>query len=532
MAPKTATRSTPATTTTTTSVTNAQLKALIDQGVADALAARDADRSMNGNENHNSGTGVRRQDPPARMETTNLKKKMTDKYCPRGEIKKLEVEMWNLKVKGTNVDAIEFATELMDKKIRTFAERQSENKRKQDDNQQQQNKRQNTSKGYAAGSGEKKPYGGSKPLCFKCNYHYDGQCAPKCHKCNRVGHLTRECWSTTNANTANNQRGTGAAKVYAVGRAGTNPDSNVVTSTFLLNNCYASVLFDTRADRSFMSTAFSSQIDNTPSTLDHYYDVKLADGRIIRLNTIIRGCTLNLLNHPFNIDLMPIELGSLNVIIDVDWLAKYQSVIVCDEKIIRIPWGNETLIVHGDGSDRGNETRLPPTRQVEFQIDLIPGAAHVARAPYRLAPSKMKELTRYGHMRSKLCPLGLDERTSRSIFMDLNESVVGVAHDYDCEIRYHPGKANIVADALSRKEWNKPLRVQALVMNIGLNLPKQILNAQSEARKPENIKNEDVGGILIENSKDLEKLRMENLEPRADGTLCLNDRIGYPVMAI
>ncbi|GJV61921.1 putative reverse transcriptase domain-containing protein, partial [Tanacetum coccineum] len=112
----------------------------------------------------------------------------------------------------TMQDAIEFATELMDKKIRTFAERHSKNKRKQDDNQQQQNKRQNTGRVYAAGSGEKIPYGGSKPLCSKCNYHHDGQCAPKCHKCNRVGHLARDYRSTANGNTANNQRGTGAGQ--------------------------------------------------------------------------------------------------------------------------------------------------------------------------------------------------------------------------------------------------------------------------------------------------------------------------------
>ncbi|GKE85085.1 putative reverse transcriptase domain-containing protein, partial [Tanacetum coccineum] len=125
-----------------------------------------------------------------------------------------------------------------------------------------------------------------------------------------------------------------------------------------VNNRYASVLFDTGADRRFVYTAFSSQIDIIPSTLDHYYDVELVDGRIIGLNAIIRGCTLNFLNHPFNIDLMPIELGSLDVIIGMDWLAKYQAVIVCAKEIVRIPWGNKTLIVRGDGSDRGNETRL------------------------------------------------------------------------------------------------------------------------------------------------------------------------------
>ncbi|GJR60100.1 putative reverse transcriptase domain-containing protein [Tanacetum coccineum] len=182
----------------------------------------------------------------------------------------------------------------------------------------------------------------------------------------------------------------------------------------------------------------------------HYYDVELADERIIGLNTILRGCTINILNHTFNIDLMTVKLGSFDAIIGIDWLVKYQAIIVCVEKIVRFPWGNETLIVHGDRSNWGNEARLhiisytktqeymlkgclvflanvttketedksekkrledvpivrdfpdvfpedlsglPPTRQVEFQIDLIPGAAPVARAPYRLAPSKMKELS-------------------------------------------------------------------------------------------------------------------------------------------
>ncbi|GJT25970.1 putative reverse transcriptase domain-containing protein [Tanacetum coccineum] len=721
----------------------------------------------------------------------------------------------------TMQEAVEIATELMDKKICTFAER----------------------------IGEKKQYGGSKPLCSKCNYHHDGPCAPRYHKCNKVGHLARDYRSTTNANNANNQRGTGSgqkpicyecraqghfkrdcpklknnnrgnqagngnapAKVYAVGHAGTNPDSNIMTGTFLLNNIYVSVLFNTGADRSFVSTAFSSHIDITPTALDHYYDVKLADGRIIGLNTILKGCTLNLLNCPFNIDLIPVKLGSFDAIIGMDWLAKYQAIIVCAEKIVRISWGNETLIVHDDGNNQVNEAclhiisytkaqqymlkgcpvflsnvttketkdksekkrledvsivrdfpdvfpedlpGLPPTRQVEFQIDLIPGATPVAQAPYRLTPSEMKELskqlkelsdkgfirpssspwgapilfvkkkygsfrivyskidlrsgyhqlrvreedipkmafrTRYGHyefqvmsfvltnapavfmdlmncmckplldtfvivfiddiliysknkkeheehlkvvlellkkdklyakfskyefwipkvqflghvidsqgiyvdpakiksiqdwespkmpteipqfsglagyyrrfiegfskiaksitkltqkrvkfdwgdkqeaafqlLKQKLCSAPILDLLEGSedfvVYCDASHKGLELLSDYDCEIRYHPGKANVVADALSRKKRSKPLRVRALVMTIGLDLPKKIMNAQTEARKPENIKNEDVGGMLLENSKDLEKFRTEKLEPRADGTLCFNGRSWLP----
>ncbi|GJV53974.1 putative reverse transcriptase domain-containing protein [Tanacetum coccineum] len=175
-----------------------------------------------------------------------------------------------------------------------------------------------------------------------------------------LGHIKRDCPKLKNNNNRGNRDGNAKAptKVYAVGNTGANPDNNVVTGTFLLNNRYASILFDTGADRSFVSTTFSSRIVITPTALDHDYDVELADGRIVGLNTIIRGCTLNFLNHSFNIDLMPVELGSFDVIIGMDWLAKYHAVIICAEKIVRIPFGDEILIVRGDGSSNKHGTRL------------------------------------------------------------------------------------------------------------------------------------------------------------------------------
>ncbi|GKE45610.1 reverse transcriptase domain-containing protein [Tanacetum coccineum] len=248
--------------------------------------------------------------------------------------------------------AIEFANHQMDQKVLTIAERQAEQKRKlkfnarNNQGHQQQNKRQNTGRAYTARPGEKREYTGSLPLCTKCNYHHKGPCAPRCNKCKKISHLAHDYRSfgpnefpkLKNRNRGNQGgNGNAPAKVYVVGNTGTNPDSNVVTGRFLLNDRYASILFDTGADRSFLYTTYGSLIDITATTLDYYYDVELADGKIIRINTIIRGCTLNFLDHPFNINLMPIELGSFDVIVGMDWLAKYHAVIDCAEKIVRIP---------------------------------------------------------------------------------------------------------------------------------------------------------------------------------------------------
>ncbi|GKF32287.1 reverse transcriptase domain-containing protein, partial [Tanacetum coccineum] len=135
------------------------------------------------------------------------------------------------------------------------------------------------------------------------------------------GHYRSECPKLKNQ-TRGNKDGKKAdearGKAYVLGGGEANPDSNVVTGTFLLNNHYASMLFDSGADKSFVSSTFSALLDVTPSTLDVSYAVELADGRISKTNIVLRGCTLGLLRHPFSIDLMPVELGSFDVIIGMD----------------------------------------------------------------------------------------------------------------------------------------------------------------------------------------------------------------------
>ncbi|GKF05756.1 putative reverse transcriptase domain-containing protein [Tanacetum coccineum] len=165
-------------------------------------------------------------------------------------------------------------------------------------------------------------------------------------------------------------------RAYPIGGGGTNPDSNVVTCTFLLNNCYASMLFDLGADRSFVSSTFSALLDVAPSTLDTCYAVELVDGRISKTNVVLRGCTLGLLGHPFDIDLIPVKLGSFDDIIGMDWLAKYHALIVYDEKVVRIPYGDEVLIIRGDSCDGGSIMYEDPEVYSEGKSSL-PSASYI-----------------------------------------------------------------------------------------------------------------------------------------------------------
>ncbi|GJV65981.1 putative reverse transcriptase domain-containing protein [Tanacetum coccineum] len=391
----------------------------------------------------------------------------------------------------TMQEAIELANDLMDHKVRVYAERQVENKRKLDNNnqaQQQLPKRQNVVQAYTIGSGEKKEYAGTLPLCNKCKFHHHGPCTVKCASCKKVGHLTRDCWNPT---TANNQR---TITYYECGNQG------------------------------------------------HYR-----------------------------------KLGSFDVIVGMDWLAKYHAVIDCVEKIIRIPWGNETLTVYGDGSNQGNGTRLniisctkthkyllkghhvflanittkeTEDRTREKQLEDVPivprffpeggkerhsnldprqdriikdwaspktpteirqflgladyyrrfieGFSKIAKPMTKLTQKKVafewgdKQEAAFQTLKTKLCSAPI---------LALPQGA-----NYHCLLRcVHINGLGAVLMQNKGKRRSIPLRVPLSFKTIGLDLPKQILNAQTEAQKPENLKNEDVGGMI---RKDLPKERL------------------------
>ncbi|GJX90322.1 reverse transcriptase domain-containing protein [Tanacetum coccineum] len=300
--------------------------------------------------------------------------------------------------------------------------------------QPQQNRRQETFRSYAVTPTENNGYIGNRPLCKKCTLHHTGPCTVKCNTCNKVGHLTKNCRNkgpATGSNllpvivtchacrekghfanqcrkTNNNAQG----RAYMLRGRNAHQDQNVVTGMFLLNQHLARVLFDSRVDKSFVSISFASMLNIPHITIDTFYNIKMADGNLVSTNTVIQGATLTLLNQPFEIDLMPIKLGSFDAVIGMDWLSKYFSRIICDEKVVHIPINDEPLIIRVM-EKKSDEKRLedilvvreflevflenvpvlPPVCQVEFQIDLIPGTTPVAQAPYRLAPSEMQEIS-------------------------------------------------------------------------------------------------------------------------------------------
>ncbi|GJZ89565.1 putative reverse transcriptase domain-containing protein [Tanacetum coccineum] len=311
----------------------------------------------------------------------------------------------------------------MDQKLKGYAIRSAKNKRKFKRNQRENRAQQppfkrqniggsNVARAYTASGNEGRVYVRPHPLCNKCKLHHVKPCTVKYRSCGKIGPLTRDWHFKKDYPKMKNQNHgnkpvipEARGKAYTIGGGDANLGSNIVMGTFLLNNHYASVLFDSGADQSFMSTTFSTMLDVIPDTLDVSYAVELADGRIAKTNTVLRGCTIRSLGHLFNIDLMPVELSSFYVIIGMDWLSNNHAVIVYDEMIIHIPFGDEILIVQGDKSNKGKKSTLsiisffledlpglPPARQVEFQIDLVHGSTPVARAPYRLAPSEMQEM--------------------------------------------------------------------------------------------------------------------------------------------
>ncbi|KAI3691369.1 hypothetical protein L2E82_49718 [Cichorium intybus] len=468
-----------------------------------------------------------------------LKKLLIEEYCPKDEMQKLESELWNHSMEGTQIEkyivrfhelarlvphlvtpeekridrfiwglapeirgmvtsanpttiqsAVVLANRLTNNLIRTRATTTEGSSKRKPDQQEEgrsrgkSRRKPKTSKNFVVKTQEpevtmtqeRKQYTGPHPKCGRCNFHHVGAC-PVCRKCSQPGHFAKycnqsnegakacyQCGSTdhlrnacpklnrgpgtggqnpTRRNNQGNAGGQARGVAFVIGAEEARQHPKVITGTFLLNNHFASVIFDAGADRSFVSLDFRPLIKLPSRVMKSFVTIELADGREIRVKDIIPGCTLNLADKLFSIDLIPIEIGSFDIIVGMDWLAKNRADIGCYEKVVRIPLPNgETLIIKGEKPgrslnivsstkirkylkedciafmahivERESEVKqiqdipvvrdypevfpeelpgLPPHRQVEFRIDLILGATPVAKTPYRLAPSEMQELS-------------------------------------------------------------------------------------------------------------------------------------------
>ncbi|GJU28112.1 putative reverse transcriptase domain-containing protein [Tanacetum coccineum] len=174
---------------------------------------------------------------------------------------------------------------------------------------------------------------------------------------------------------------------------------------FLLNQHLARVLFDSGADKSFVSITLASILNIPPITLYTTYDIEMANRNLVGTNTVIQGCTLILLNQPFEIDLMPIKLGSFDVIIGMYWLSKYHARIICDEKVVHIPINGETLIIRvmEKKSDEKRLEDIPVVREFPevFPKDL-PGLPPVRQE----LSNQLQELADRGFIRPSTSPWG------------------------------------------------------------------------------------------------------------------------------
>ncbi|GKA97784.1 putative reverse transcriptase domain-containing protein [Tanacetum coccineum] len=338
---------------------------------------------------------------------TDMRKMMMEEFCPDEEVQRLEKELRSLKLRDTNIvaytqrfnelallcpeavstekkkvelyikglpdnikgettssrptvfnEAVRMAHTLMEQKLLAKAERIAEG-----------NKRKALTTTQNAGENQT----GVASKCNRCGLCHFDQCPPKCNNCGKIGHKDKGCRSKnvvsgTNARSAvvcyecgerghksnacpkradrqgRNVRG----QAYVICDAEHNQGPNVVTGTFLLNNRYVTLLFDSGADKSFVDVRFSHLLDIKLAKLNTSYKVELADRKVVCTNTVLKGCTLNLLDHLFDIDLMPIELGTFDVIIGMDWLVESDAVIMCGKKEVHVPYKNKTLVVKSD----------------------------------------------------------------------------------------------------------------------------------------------------------------------------------------
>ncbi|GJT03124.1 putative reverse transcriptase domain-containing protein, partial [Tanacetum coccineum] len=305
---------------------------------------------------------------------------------------------------------------------------------------------------------------GTWSKCTTCNsYHAPGGPCRTCFNCNCPGHLAKDCRAYLRLNRARESKGNHTNQVVANngGHGRGNQGNQARGRAFMLG------AEEARQDPNIITGL-------EPSDIGFRYEIEIASGQLVEIDKVIKGCKLEIKGYVFDIDSIPFRHGSFDMIIGERPEEKARllmSAKACDKKQEEIVMVRDFPEVFLD-----DLSGLQPIQEIEFRIELIPGATPVAKSPYRLAPSEMeelsvqlKELQDKGFIRPSSSPWGAPRRW------------IKLLSDYDCEICYYPSKANVVADALSRKERVKPKRVRAMNMILQSSIKDRILAAQKEA---------------------------------------------------
>ncbi|XP_071741232.1 uncharacterized protein [Rutidosis leptorrhynchoides] len=371
-----------------------------------------------------------------------LKRMMTDKYCPRNQVQKMESEFWELKVKGTNIEAytnrfLELATLCPDmvptehKNIERYVEglpdeiqgnviaagketvdgvilmaqnlvmakRRKLATNKQTEVKAADNKRKfEPAQSLGQGSNKrvsdatKSGYIGTKPLCSRCDKHHHGRCTVEYSRCKKIGHLAKNCKVVLPAtNTPAAKTNPTVPICYGCGEFGHFRNQCPKNKTATAGN--------TKGRSFVMTTEEARKEDEVITALEIKHLVEVANSKAMKVDNIYKNCDLILADKNFKINLLPVELGSFDVVVGMDWLtplrAGYQAILANVKKVELEKKRIEDVPVIREFPDVFPEELpgLSPQRQVKFQIDLTPGAAPIAKATYRLAPSEMKELS-------------------------------------------------------------------------------------------------------------------------------------------
>ncbi|GJY50240.1 putative reverse transcriptase domain-containing protein [Tanacetum coccineum] len=338
---------------------------------------------------------------------------LVEEFCPRNEMEKLENEFWNHTMVGANhvayTDRFHELAKLVPHLVtpksscikRTLTKGNEKRKKMEESSKQgstgKDNKKSKTGSGFVAIVLPENENVSTYPRFARCYTSTQGN-APY-HLCNNCLKWNQATGPVRNSLALEGSRNTRNNGNQARGRAFNGnavealQDQKVMTGTFSLNNQFATVLFDSGADFSFISTKFVPLLNVEPCTVNPGYVIEIADGKSVEVDKVIRDCKLELENFLFTIDLIPLVHGSFDMIVGMDWLSKNEVVIVCHEKVVEIPIKEGGILRVHEERTLGAAKALMNAKIDEPRINLVPGATPVVKSPYRLAPSEMQELS-------------------------------------------------------------------------------------------------------------------------------------------